>query len=182
MRVKGISLKDMNNTMKPLVVYFSRVGENSVNGQTQVIKKGFTEILAEKISAEKAAPMFKIEPVEPYPFSYEECVKRSRREDETGERVPYLNPLPNLDEYDVIYLGFPCWWRTYPRVVATFVRDYKFVGKTIYPFCTNEEGSLGLAEMELKGAAKGAIIKPGFASKGSEVDSIDAKLKEWLNK
>ena len=182
MRVKGISLKDMNNTMKPLVVYFSRVGENSVNGQTQVIKKGFTEILAEKISQEKAAPMFKIEPVEPYPFSYEECVKRSRREDETGERVPYLNPLPNLDEYDVIYLGFPCWWRTYPRVVATFVRDYKFIGKTIHPFCTNEEGSLGLAEMELKGAAKGAIIKPGFACKGSEVDNIDAKLKEWLNK
>ena len=51
MRVKGISLnKDINNTMKQLVVYFSRVGENSVNGQTQVIKKGFTEILAEKIS------------------------------------------------------------------------------------------------------------------------------------
>ena len=168
--------------MKQLVVYFSRVGENSVNGQTQVIKKGFTEILAEKISQEKSAPMFKIEPVEPYPFSYDECVKRSRREDETGERVPYLHPLPNLDEYDVIYLGFPCWWRTYPRVVATFIRDYKFIGKTIYPFCTNEEGSLGLAEMELKGAAKGAVIKPGFACKGSEVDSIDAKLKEWLNK
>ena len=81
--------------MKQLVVYFSRVGENSVNGQTQVIKKGFTEILAEKISQEESAPMFKIEPVEPYPFSYEECVKRSRREDETGERVPYLHPLPD---------------------------------------------------------------------------------------
>ena len=75
--------------MKALVVYFSRIGENSVNGQTQVIKKGFTEILAEKISASKGAPMFKIEPEEPYPFSYDECVKRSRREDETGERVPY---------------------------------------------------------------------------------------------
>ena len=88
--------------MKALVVYFSRIGENSVNGQTQVIKKGFTEILAEKISASKGAPMFKIEPEEPYPFSYDECVKRSRREDETGERVPYLHPLPNLDEYDAI--------------------------------------------------------------------------------
>ena len=168
--------------MKTLVVYFSRIGENSVDGQTQVIEKGFTEILAEKISQAKNAPMFKIEPEEPYPFSYDECVKRSRREDETGERVPYLHPLPNLDEYDVIYLGFPCWWRTYPRVVATFVRDYKFIGKTIYPFCTNEEGSLGLAEMELKGAARGAVIKPGFACKGSEVASIDEKLKAWLEK
>ena len=168
--------------MKKLVVYFSRVGENSVNGQIEIIKKGFTEILAEKISAKTGAAMFKIEPVEPYPASYEECVKRSRKEDQDGGRVPYLHPLPNLDEYYVIYLGFPCWWRTYPRVVATFVNDYKFVGKTIYPFCTNEEGSLGLAEMELKGSARGAIIKPGFACKGSEVNDVDAKLEAWLNK
>ena len=88
--------------MKPLVVYFSRVGENSVNGRLEIIKKGFTEILAEKISAFKNAPMYKIEPEEPYPSSYEECVKRSRKEDQEGNRVPYLNPLPNLDEYDVI--------------------------------------------------------------------------------
>ena len=166
--------------MKQLVVYFSRVGENSVNGQIEIIKKGFTEILAEKIAAKKGAAMFKIEPVEPYPTSYDECVKRSRKEDEDGGRVPYLHPLPNLDEYDVIYLGFPCWWRTYPRVVATFVRDYKFIGKTIYPFCTNVEGSLGLAEMELKGAARGAIIKPGFACKGADVQNIDEALKGWI--
>ena len=65
--------------MKQLVVYFSRVGENSVNGRIEIIKKGFTEILAEKISAKKGAAMFKIEPEEPYPSSYEECVKRSRK-------------------------------------------------------------------------------------------------------
>ena len=166
--------------MKKLVVYFSRIGENCVNGETKIINKGFTEILAEKISALTGAAMFKIEPVEPYPFSYDECVKRSRKEDEEGGRVPYLHPLPSLDEYDEIYLGFPCWWRTYPRVVATFVKDYKFVGKTIHPFCTNEEGSLGLAEMELKSTAKGAVIKPGFACKGSEVNQVDEALKNWI--
>ena len=168
--------------MKQLIVYFSRIGENSVDGKIEIIKKGFTEILAEKIASFTGAPMFKIEPVEAYPSDYSECVKRSRKEDESGERVPYLHPLPNLDEYDVIYLGFPCWWRSYPRVVATFVRDYKFIGKTIYPFCTNEEGQLGLAESELKGDARGALIKPGFACKGADVDKIDEKLKAWLNK
>ena len=55
--------------MKKLVVYFSRVGENSVNGQIEIIKKGFTEILAEKIAAKENAAMFKIEPEEPYPAS-----------------------------------------------------------------------------------------------------------------
>ena len=103
-------------------------------------------------------------------------------EDQSGERVEYVKKLENLDEYDVIYLGFPCWWRTYPRVVATFVRDNVFVGKTIYPFCTNEEGKMGLSELELKGSARGAIVKSGFACKGSEVNDVDAQLKDWLNR
>ena len=166
--------------MKALVIYFSRVGENSVNGHIEIIKKGFTEILAEKIASLTGSAMYKIEPKEAYPFSYEECVKRSRKEDETGEYVSYLNPLPSLNEYDVIYLGFPCWWRTYPRIIATFLAKYSFIGKTIYPFATNEEGALGLAELELKGAARGAVIKNGFACKGSEVNNIDAKLDAWL--
>ena len=168
--------------MKKLIVYFSRTGENSVNGDLEYISKGFTEIIAEKIAKQTGAELFKLLPLEPYPASYEECVARSRKEDQENLKVPYLNPKDNLDDYDVIYLGFPCWWRTYPRIIATFLSQYSFVGKTIYPFATNEEGALGLAELELKGAAKGAIIKNGFACKGSEVNDIDAKLEAWLNK
>lgn len=168
--------------MKKLVVYFSRTGENSVNGRIETIAKGFTEILAEKIAKEVGGELYQLTPVNPYPTNYDECVARSRREDESGERVEYVKKLENLDEYDVIYLGYPTWWRYYPRVVATFIRDNSFVGKTIYPFCTNEEGSMGLSELELKGTAKGAIIKTGFACKGSEVNDVDEKLKGWLSK
>ncbi len=168
--------------MKTLIVYFSRVGENMVNGETEIIHKGFTEIIAEKIQARTGGEMFKLEPENPYPSSYEECVKRSKIEDQYNERIPYLHPLSSLDEYDVIYLGFPCWWRTYPRIVATFIRDHNWVGKVVYPFATNEEGALGLAEMELKGSLKGAIVKKGFACKGSQVNSVDDKLDAWIGK
>lgn len=168
--------------MKTLVVYFSRTGENSVNGEMELISKGFTEIIAEKIAMRTGADLFKLEPEIPYPVGYAECVKRSRIEDQYNERVPYLHPLENLDEYDTVYLGFPCWWRTYPRIVATFIKDHSWVGKAVYPFATNEEGALGLAEMELKGSLKGALIKKGFACKGSEVNSVDDKLSEWIGK
>ena len=168
--------------MKTLVVYFSRVGENMVNGETEIITKGFTEIIAEKIASKTGATLYKLEPENPYPTSYEECVKRSRIEDQYNEKVPYLNPLANLDEYDIIYLGFPCWWRTYPRVVASFIRDHSWVGKVVYPFATNEEGALGMAELELKGSLRGAIIKKGFACKGSEVNKVDDKLDAWIGK
>ena len=168
--------------MKKLIVYFSRTGENSVNGEMEYISKGFTEILAEKISRLVDGELFKLLPIEPYPASYEECVARSKKEDEENLKVPYVPLKENFDDYDIIYLGFPCWWRTYPRVVATFLADHNFVGKTIYPFATNEEGALGLAELELRGAAKGAIVKNGFACKGSEVNNIDEKLKAWVDK
>ena len=144
--------------------------------------KGFTEVVAEKIAKEVGGELYKLEPVNPYPTNYDGCVARSRREDQSGERVDYIKKLENLNEYDVIYLGYPCWWRTYPRVVATFVRDNIFVGKTIYPFCTNEEGAMGFAESELKSSAKGAIVKTGFACRGYEADKCDAQLKEWLGK
>lgn len=164
--------------MKSLIVYFSRIGENSVNGAIEVIEKGYTEILAEKIAKLTNAEMWKLEPVEPYPFSYEECVKRANSEG----WVEYHNEKETLDEYDVIFLGFPNWWRTYPRIVATFIRDHNFFGKVVIPFCTNEEGALGFAESELKSSAKGAIVKSGFACRGYEAEKVDEALKEWLSK
>lgn len=168
--------------MKTLIVYFSRTGENSVNGEMEVITKGFTEIVAEKIAAKTGGELFKLEPEIPYPTNYQECVKRSKIEDQYNEKVAYKNPLSSLDEYDVIYLGFPCWWRTYPRIVATFLKTYSFKNKTIYPFTTNEEGAMGLSELELASAVKDANIKQGFSCKGSQVNNIDEKLKLWLMK
>ena len=165
--------------MKKLIVYFSRIGENSVNGKIEVIEKGYTEIIAEKIAKYvDDAELWKLEPEEPYPFSYEECVKRANSEG----WVKYINKIESLDDYDVIFLGFPNWYRTYPRIIATFIKDHNFFGKVIIPFCTNEEGAMGFAESELKSTAKGAIIKTGFACRGYEADKVDKALKEWLDK
>ena len=164
--------------MKTLIVYFSRTGENSVNGQIEVIEKGYTEIIAEKIAKLTDGELWKLEPEEPYPFNYQECVKRANSEG----WVKYLNKKESLDDYDVIFLGFPNWWRTYPRIIATFIKDHNFFGKVVIPFCTNEEGAMGFAESELKSSAKGAIIKTGFAIRGYEAEKCDEALKAWLAK
>ena len=166
--------------MKQLVVYFSRTGENMVLGEKEIINKGFTEIVAEKIALYTRAELYPLIPEDPYPADYEECVRRARNEDAANADVPFKNPKENLDEYDVIYLGFPNWYRSYPRIVATFLRKYDFVGKTIMPFCTNEEGAFGIGELELRGQVKGAIIKSGYAVRGHDADECDDSLKKWL--
>lgn len=168
--------------MKKLVVYFSRVGENSVDGQIEVVTKGYTEIVAEKIASKTGADLFKLVPEVPYPENYEECVSRARHESHENAKVPFLNKMDSIDDYDTVFVGFPNWYRSYPRIVATFLASYSFIGKKVIPFCTNEEGAFGIGELELKSAVKGALIKPGFACKGYDAPSCDLKLDEWLKK
>lgn len=164
--------------MKSLVVYFSRAGENSVNGKIEMIEKGYTEIVAQKIAKKTESHIFKLEPVTPYPINYAECVKRSQNEG----FVEYLHPEFKVDEYDVIFLGFPNWWRSYPRIVATFIKDNNWIGKTVIPFCTNEEGSLDFALTDLRTSVKGAIVKEGFATRGHSAEGCDEDLDKWLKR
>ena len=166
--------------MKALVVYFSRAGENSVNGEIKVIEKGWTEIVAEKIAKYVNAQLYKLDPVVPYPFEYRECVKRAEEEKHFNPFVEWKNPIDNIDEYDIIYLGFPSWYRTYPRIISCFLSKYSFNGKTIMPFCTNEEGSFGIGELELRSQLKNANVKDGFSVRGYKAETCDENLKKWL--
>lgn len=164
--------------MKSLVVYFSRTGENSVRGKIEIIEKGYTEIVAQKIAKKTDSHIFKLEPVKPYPVSYMETVKRAQEEG----FVDYLHEDFKVDDYDVIFIGFPNWWRSYPRIVATFIKNNKWVGKIVIPFCTNEEGAFGIGETELKSSVKGAIVKDGFATRGYDAETCDEAIENWLKR
>ena len=114
--------------------------------------------------------------VYPYPFNYDDCVARVREE----STCDYLHTDFKVDDYDVIFIGFPNWYRSYPRIVAKFIRDNKWIGKTVIPVCTNEEGALGIGELELRASVKGAVIKQGFAERGYNAETCDDKVKAWL--
>lgn len=168
--------------MKTLIAYFSKDGGNSVDGVTQQLVRGNTEILAEKIAKLTGGELYQLIPSEPYSTNYLACTARAKKEMEEGAFPEIANLKDSIDEYDVIYLGFPNWYRSYPRIIATFLKSYDFTGKTIKPFCTNEEGAFGIGELELRATLKTATIKEGFAVKGSEVDDSDLALSSWVNK
>lgn len=166
--------------MKSLVAYFSYVGETELNRQIVEIQKGHTEIVAEKIAKLANADLYKIEPAIAYPKKYTDVVNVVRKENDENPKVEIKNLLPSISEYDTIYIGFPIWYRTYPRIVASFLSNYDFTGKTVKPFCTNDEGSFGIALLELNAQLKGASVKPGIAIHGSDVNSCDEKIEAWL--
>lgn len=164
--------------MKSLVVYYSRRGENYNVG---VIKEGNAEHIAKVIRELTGSEIYEIEPVKEYSPKYMECIYEAQDELKRQDRPAFKNPLTNIDEYDVIYLCYPNWWGTYPRVVASFLDKYDFSNKIIKPMCTHEGSGLGNSEAELKRTLTGAIIKKGLAIKGTSAHTSDEAIKRWIN-
>lgn len=168
--------------MSILIAYFSKDGGNSVDGVTQNLEKGNTEIVAEKIARLTGGELYPLIPVEPYSSNYMVTTARAKKEAEEGAFPAIANLKKSIAEYDVIYLGFPNWYRSYPRIIATFLKSFDFTGKVVKPFCTNEEGAFGIGELELRATLKNAVLKEGFAVKGSEANECDLALSAWVNK
>lgn len=165
---------------KKLVLFFSHTGENYFGGQIRRIEKGNTAIAAEMVADAANADLFEIVPAEPYPENYQECVDRSRKELHENAR-PAVVKLPELADYETVYLGYPNWCGTIPMPVATVLENCDFAGKTVHPFCTNEGSGMGTSEHDLKRLAQDATIAPGLSINGSAVASAGKRIADWIS-
>lgn len=169
--------------MASVIIYFSHRGENIVNGHPLFLSKGNTQVLAEKIHKVTGAPLYEIKAKEPYSEVYEVVNERARKEYETNALPEIAGILPNLGNFDTIYIGFPIWYRAYPRIINTFIKQENIKGKIIKPFCTNDEGSFGTAELELASYLKGEnTVKSGLSVNGFKLDECDAAVEKWVTK
>lgn len=166
--------------MKSIVIYFSRTDENYMKDGIRNIDKGNTEIVAEKISKLTGANLFKVEPVNPYPYNYYDCCDVAKEELNNNERPRIKNYLTNLDEYDTIYIGGPVWWGHYPCVLFTALEGLNYEGKTIKPFCTHEGSGLGSIMDDIKQICHNAKIEKGLELRGSDVLNADCKIEKWV--
>ena len=165
--------------MKKLIAFYSRADENYFGGAYRVIPVGNTEKAAQMLAELTGADLFKIEQKVPYSANYQQCIAEAKRDLQANARPEVLNLPDDLDAYDEIYLGYPNYWGTMPMAVYTFLEHYDFTGKVIHPFCTHEGSGLSNTVRDIEKAAMGAVVKPGLAIHGSDVDSAMAKLKGW---
>ena len=165
--------------MAKLIAFYSRADENYFGGTYRTIPVGNTEKAARMLAELTSADLFKIEQKVPYSANYQQCIAEAKRDLQAHAR-PELVELPEtLDAYDEIYLGYPNYWGTMPMAVYTFLEHYDFSGKVIHPFCTHEGSGLSGTVRDIEKAAKGAVVAPGLAIHGSDVDNAKAKLKGW---
>lgn len=163
-----------------LIVFYSRADENYVNGQMKILETGNTEVVAGIIKEFTDADIFKIEQVNPYSKSYNECIQQARVDQNQNVR-PELTDYPdNFDKYNTVYLGYPNYWNTMPMAVFTFLEHFDFSGKIIKPFCTHEGSGLGRSENDIKKLCHGAKVENGLAIHGSRLNSARPLIEKWV--
>ena len=105
--------------IKVLVAYFSY--------------SGTTRNIANAISEKTGGDLFEITPQDGYSNVYME----SNSEIRGNERPALTDTVENMEEYDIVFVGYPVWWHATPTPINTFLESYDLTGKLIIPFCTS---------------------------------------------
>ena len=164
---------------KSLIIYFSRADENYFGGEMRYVEKGNTEVIAEYIKDITGADMFKVEPLNPYPTNYMECIEEAKIR--TREhKAPIKENVPDISSYEVIYVGSPIYWGKMPEELFTALKELDFNGKIVRPFVTHEGSGLSGVPRQLKEICNGADVLDGIAITGSEVKNAKAKVESWI--
>lgn len=152
---------------KSLVVYFSWSGN--------------TENVAKSIQTQTDSDIFEIVPATPYSDDYDTVVDLAQEEQRNNARPAISGNIENIDQYDVVYVGFPNWWGDMPMILYTFFDTYDLSGKTVALFCTSGGSGLSNTVNEVKELEPNAIVTEGLHIGSSSASNPDNDVSEWLN-
>ncbi len=146
-----------------------------------VLPPGNTARLAGWIQERTGGDLFSIRVKEPYSSDYDECLNRAAEEKASHARPELVGRVEHMEDYDVIFLGYPNWWYTLPMPVMTFLESYDFSGKTVIPFCAHGTGGLAESVDDLR-AALPASAKVGvpIGVYRPDVAGAEPRIDEWL--
>lgn len=170
-----------DSNKKILIAYYSRKGQNYVNGRIVDLSVGNTEVAAKMIQEITGGELFEIRTVKNYPVDYTETTRVAAAEKRSNARPELASHIENIVVYDTIILGYPNWWNTFPMAVFTFLEEYDFSGKTILPLCTHEGSGLGNSERDIRNLCPKATVLRGIAIQGGSVKSSGNSIKSWLS-
>ena len=106
----------------------------------------------------------------------------SRLVSDEDARPALATHIKNLNEYDVVFVGFPNWWYDMPQPLYTFFDEYDFSGKTVVPFCTHGGSRFSDAIKTIREMEKGATVLDGYAIARDRVSSSKDGIQNWLKK
>ena len=160
--------QNAENKSNTLVVYFSATNH--------------TKTVADYIAEELNADTYQIIPQQQYTSDDLDWTDNSSRvnaeHNDPDFRPAIAGELPDLSNYDTVFVGYPIWWGEAPNIVKTFVENVDFSGKTMIPFCTSSSSGLGSSGKNIAALTNSANCLEGqrFSSRADEQD-----VKDWIS-
>lgn len=151
---------------KVLIAYFSATNN--------------TEGVANHLKAILDADLYEIVPETPYTsadLNYNTDCRANREQNDASARPAIAGSVSNMEQYDVIFLGYPIWWGQAPKIIYTFLESYDLGGKTIVPFCTSGSSGIGSSASNLHNLAGNATWLNGQRFGGGASRST---VESWL--
>lgn len=176
---------------KILIAYFTWADNTHVDDPSSVdvdastsasvLALGNTEKVVHFIQEQVGGDMFSIIVDEPYSSDYDECLDRASDELAQQARPTIVDTVENMDEYDVIFLGYPNWWSSCPMAIFSFIESYDLSNKTIIPFCAHGTGGLGRSIEDLQDALPHSTLLDAFGVYRPDTDSCQDDVNQWLS-
>lgn len=142
---------------------------------------GHTKQIADEIHKQVGGDMFEITPKTPYTKDIDKLSGIALEEQEKNERPALKTHVKNMNQYDIVFVGYPCWWSNMPMPVFTFLEEYSFTGKMVIPFTSYGENVFGDSISSIKKIATNATIKKGLAIQEHKMNDLPMKVSTWLN-
>jgi len=177
----GCSNAQSMSSKKILIVYLSRTNN--------------TKTIADIIQRNVGGILVALELEKPYPENYMATVQQVVRENETGYLPPLKTKIDSIQNYDVVFVGFPTWGMKLPPPMKSFLKQYDLSGKTIVPFNTNDGYGIGSSFDTVKELCPNSKMLEGFTTRGGlesdgqprlskdeNAKEAETKVKKWLEK
>lgn len=176
-----------DNGSKILITYFTvpeTDGADTVAGASRVASEsgvvGNTEFIANEIQKNIGGDLFKIETVQSYPGTHDELLEFAYNEKNENARPELISKIENIDDYDIVFVGYPNWNADLPMPLYTFFNKYDFSGKTIIPFVTHGGSSFSETISVIKELEPNAmVVEEGLSVSRNNVASAESDVKEW---
>ena len=143
---------------------------------------GNTRRVADELAAVTGGDLCPIEPVTPYPPTYQQVLAQSEKEIKAGFCPELKEFALDLLNYDVIFVGTPNWYGTIAPPVATFLKHPALSGKVVAPFVTHGGGGAATPYRAIKELCKGATVTPCFDVYGSGGGALRTELEDFVRR
>jgi len=180
-RQTPLTLEEDQNQQNIMIVFLSRTKN--------------TKALAEIIHDQVGGTLVELELVNPYPENYRAIVEQVVRENETGFLPLLKSNIGNMDETDVVFIGFPTWGMQLPPPMKSFLNTYDLSGKTVIPFNTNAGYGVGNSFETIKKLCPNSEILTGFSTvggierdgilfvmEGEKKMDVEKEVRKWLER